>query len=124
MCFCDNCTCKKITAKNFKVAYFWPHIVCIGVVFRKLNRAKLKISLNHLKFCTWCFCGICKLKKKLAESLKVTVSVSTLMHITVSSVACTCFKINDYKKYFILKLLLMTVSYYTHLDLLLYSVRI
>ena len=54
-------TCKKIQAKIFKVTLFWSHTVCNGVIFRKSNSDKVKVSSNHLKFYTGCFCDICRM---------------------------------------------------------------
>ena len=56
-------TCKKDPNKNIKVAFFEYYIVCIRLVFRKPNFAKIKVSSNHLKFCTGCFFLVFTTKK-------------------------------------------------------------
>ena len=48
---------QKNPAKNCKVEFFGYLAVCIGVVFKKSNDAKAKISSNHLKFYTLKFRG-------------------------------------------------------------------
>ena len=42
---------------------FWSYLSCIGVAFRKLVLAKVKVSSNLLKFCKGCFCDVPKHKK-------------------------------------------------------------
>ena len=54
---------KKNSAKNYKIAFFGSHIVCIGLVFTESNGVNLKISSNHLKLCAEFFCGICQVEK-------------------------------------------------------------
>ena len=62
--------CKKNSAENSKLEFFWSHTVCIGVVFRKMVDAKVKNSSNHLKFCTGCFNDKPMAKNVFSKKLK------------------------------------------------------
>ena len=62
MCFSDNFYEEKFQIKTLK-SNLLSSIQFVRMVFIKLISAKVKVSSNHLKFCTGCFLVFAKCKK-------------------------------------------------------------